>query len=218
VGLSAPAPAPVQAQAQAQAQAQEVEPVRVAEVTGSPAGLHTSGLAFNSTAAATVRFASSRADTVLATAPEAPYADLGATPLTLLLRSDELQRKLEELQRQMAAFGDDHRSVVASSVAITSGLSIGYVVWLVRGGVLVSSMLSALPAWQMVDPMPVLAAGGAKSWRDRRADADEPEVERLFDEHPNHDTQAPAPTAAPNDADVLADAARRPGQPTETIR
>ncbi|MGI9324712.1 MAG: hypothetical protein ACR2PZ_05795, partial [Pseudomonadales bacterium] len=32
-----------------------------------------------------------------------------------------------------------------------------YVVWLVRGGVVLSSVLSSLPAWRLIDPLPVLA-------------------------------------------------------------
>jgi glycerate-2-kinase len=50
-----------------------------------------------------------------------------------------------------------HQSVVGSSVAVTTGLSVGYVAWLVRGGVLLSTALSSLPAWQFIDPLPVLA-------------------------------------------------------------
>ena len=95
------------------------------------------------------------------------YSDLASGSLTQLLHGDDLLRKLNELQRQMSEVGEERSKLVASSAAIASGLSIGYVVWLVRGGVLVSSMLSALPAWQLIDPMPVLAAGGAR----KRGDA-----------------------------------------------
>jgi hypothetical protein len=31
------------------------------------------------------------------------------------------------------------------------------VIWLLRGGVLATSLLSSLPAWRFVDPLPVLA-------------------------------------------------------------
>nr|MDJ0856297.1 hypothetical protein [Desulfobacterales bacterium] len=34
---------------------------------------------------------------------------------------------------------------------------VGYVVWLMRGGMLLSSLLSSLPAWQLLDPLPILA-------------------------------------------------------------
>jgi hypothetical protein len=46
---------------------------------------------------------------------------------------------------------------VGSTVAVTTGFSIGYVLWLLRGEVLLSSLLASLPAWRLVDPLPVLA-------------------------------------------------------------
>jgi hypothetical protein len=39
-------------------------------------------------------------------------------------------------------------------------MSVGYVIWLLRGGLLLSSLLSSLPAWHSMDPMPVLARAG----------------------------------------------------------
>lgn len=45
-----------------------------------------------------------------------------------------------------------------STVAVSTGLSVGYVVWLARGGVLLASMLSSMPAWRLVDPLPILAS------------------------------------------------------------
>jgi hypothetical protein len=38
----------------------------------------------------------------------------------------------------------------------TAGLSVGYVMWTIRGGYLVASMLSSLPAWALIDPLPIL--------------------------------------------------------------
>jgi hypothetical protein len=49
------------------------------------------------------------------------------------------------------------QGLVGSGAAVTTGLSVGYVAWLVRGGVLLSTALSSLPAWQFIDPLPVLA-------------------------------------------------------------
>ena len=77
--------------------------------------------------------------------------------------------------------GDIHRRVTESGVVLSAGLSIGYVIWLVRGGVLVSSMLSALPAWQMIDPLPVLTAA-RKNKAGASNEPDDREVERLFDD------------------------------------
>ena len=49
------------------------------------------------------------------------------------------------------------KSVVGSTIVASTGLSVGYVMWLLRGGVLLSSLLSSMPAWRLVDPLPVLA-------------------------------------------------------------
>jgi hypothetical protein len=47
-------------------------------------------------------------------------------------------------------------------VVITTGtltlLTMGYAAWTIRGGYLLSSILASLPAWHMVDPLPILAA------------------------------------------------------------
>jgi hypothetical protein len=67
----------------------------------------------------------------------------------LLDALDRLRDGLQEQSRTEAI-------VVASTAAASLGLSVGYVLWLLRGGVLISSMLSSLPAWRMVDPLPIL--------------------------------------------------------------
>ena len=71
-------------------------------------------------------------------------------------------RLVREATVPMAAFAAvTDRIKVGSAAAVTTGVSVGYVVWLIRGGVLMSSVLSSLPAWRFVDPLPVLARGGA---------------------------------------------------------
>jgi len=47
--------------------------------------------------------------------------------------------------------------VTVSCAGVSLGLSLVYLLWLVRGGVLMGSYLSALPAWRILDPLPVLA-------------------------------------------------------------
>jgi hypothetical protein len=47
--------------------------------------------------------------------------------------------------------------VVASSVVISTGFSWADVLWLARGGALLASIASGLPAWTTVDPLPVLS-------------------------------------------------------------
>ena len=45
---------------------------------------------------------------------------------------------------------------VATAASVTSALTVGYVVWLVRSGFLLASMMSSLPAWKLADPLSFL--------------------------------------------------------------
>ena len=46
--------------------------------------------------------------------------------------------------------------VVGSTAAVSTSVSVGYAVWLLRGGSLLTTFLSSMPAWQSFDPLPVL--------------------------------------------------------------
>ncbi|MBX2825161.1 MAG: hypothetical protein KTR33_10560, partial [Gammaproteobacteria bacterium] len=67
------------------------------------------------------------------------------------------------MDEQYAQNSEDARfahRVVGTTTAITSGFSVGYILWLIRGGTLIGSVLSALPAWRFIDPLPVLDSMG----------------------------------------------------------
>jgi hypothetical protein len=133
---------------------------------------------------------------------------------SLRVRADDMLRNFDQLQQQLRTFTDERQQALAVGVGVSGSLSIGYVVWLVRGGVLLSSVLSALPAWQMVDPLPVLAAAGAV--RRTRGDAGRDgsdDVERLFD-GPREPAPPPAPAHTP--PPVPATAAGPDAPPKET--
>ena len=80
-----------------------------------------------------------------------------ATEIRTVLASNDFNDSLDRMREEVLSDTFVQRSVIGSSVAVTTGLSVGYVAWLVRGGVLLSTALSSLPAWQFVDPLPVLA-------------------------------------------------------------
>lgn len=46
--------------------------------------------------------------------------------------------------------------VVGTTAAVTSSLSVGYVVWLLRGGTIAASFFSSIPAWYSIDPLPIV--------------------------------------------------------------
>jgi hypothetical protein len=101
------------------------------------------------------------------------------------LRERGLAQELDRLRNTVAEYQQSDKEVIASSAMVSAGLSVGYVLWLARGGVLVASLMSALPAWAMVDPMPVLAQ---MKRRDGEQDGEEDDnddevndpIERLF--------------------------------------
>ena len=115
------------------------------------------------------------------------------------VQNTDVLRTLEELRRQMAQQGDPQQLQTLSAIALSSGLSIGYVVWLIRGGILVSSMLSALPAWQMIDPLPVITSSGRAKGKGPDTDSDDPQVERLFDKRSRAAASRPGQQTTQND-------------------
>jgi hypothetical protein len=65
---------------------------------------------------------------------------------------------IDHLQDEVLEEAELQKLVVGSGFAVTSGLSVGYVLWIARSGVLLSTVLSSMPAWRFVDPFPVLAS------------------------------------------------------------
>ena len=65
----------------------------------------------------------------------------------------------ENFEKQREIFESDiaaSKGIVVSSITLSSGLSVGYILYLLRGGAIMTSMLSSLPAWRFVDPLPIL--------------------------------------------------------------
>ncbi len=49
-----------------------------------------------------------------------------------------------------------HRIMIGSAVGLTTGLTVGYVFWTIRAGYLLTSLVAQMPAWRLVDPLPIL--------------------------------------------------------------
>ena len=93
---------------------------------------------------------------------------------------------LEDLDRVRDAFQDvtaTEQTYLASSVAASTGLSIGYVFWLLRSGVLLTALLSSLPAWQFVNPLLVLDKPEKKKRKKDQEDPEDDSVESMFEKH-----------------------------------
>jgi hypothetical protein len=85
-----------------------------------------------------------------------PEGDRAAEVLQRSLRSTNFTDALDHLRRQVRDDLKLEQSVTVSVAGVSLGLSLVYVLWLIRGGVLMGSYLSALPAWRILDPLPVL--------------------------------------------------------------
>jgi hypothetical protein len=147
----------------------------VPAVTGSTFGL---GLGTGLTQEATLPAMQMETLTISSTDPE--FARASETVKLAAYRSalgnkdwvGELNRMREAVVAEPTV---EHR-IVGSTVAVTGAMSVGYVIWLLRGGLLLSSLLSSLPAWHTMDPMPVLARSDSS---EEDGEDDDP-LENLF--------------------------------------
>ena len=73
-----------------------------------------------------------------------------------LMASAQFLRGLDSARQEVETEIEAEKMVVGGGIALTTSISGGYVVWLARSGVLLSSILTSLPAWQFMDPLPVL--------------------------------------------------------------
>ena len=75
-----------------------------------------------------------------------------------LLETQMLRNSLDSLRDETAREARFEKTIIGSAIAATTSLSAGYVIWLIRSGVLLSSLLSSMPAWQLTDPMAILTS------------------------------------------------------------
>ena len=102
---------------------------------------------------------------------------------------------LDAVKKEMASDNQLNRVYLGSAIVSSIGLSVGYVVWLIRGGLLLSSLLSSLPAWQILDPLPILARK-----KDDDSSEDDESLESILDRKP------PEPKPKKESADASSDA------------
>ena len=74
----------------------------------------------------------------------------------LLGTSSGFLKDLDQARDALDDIATTEKTYVASSIAASTGLSVGYVFWLLRSGVLLTALLSSVPAWQFVNPLLVL--------------------------------------------------------------
>jgi hypothetical protein len=97
-----------------------------------------------------------------------------------MLDSATFITQLDDMRDELIENQGATEQLVGSGLTLSAGLSVGYVVWLARSGVILSSVLSSLPAWRLIDPLPVLGTLAAT--------ADDDDTESLESMVRNDDT------------------------------
>jgi hypothetical protein len=90
--------------------------------------------------------------------PHVSFSDSGADldrNDASMTRNAGLWRELDALHRRVTS--DIPLRVWAGTASVLSvGASVAWFLWMSRGGSLLSGLMSAVPAWTVVDPLPVL--------------------------------------------------------------
>ena len=94
--------------------------------------------------------------------PEIDSLSLSYQAVQPLAQSREFHTELSKVENDLAESFKTDTLMVGSAVAVTSGLSVGYVIWLIRSGLIMTSLLAQVPAWKDIDPLTVLDSSGGQ--------------------------------------------------------
>ena len=75
-----------------------------------------------------------------------------------VIASSDLWNDLDNLRERMNNDAFLPTIVVGSVASMASAFTVGYVTWLIRGGQILVGVLARMPAWKLIDPLPILAA------------------------------------------------------------
>jgi hypothetical protein len=70
-----------------------------------------------------------------------------------------LSQDLDNFDHSFEIDGSADQVTFATLSSITGALTVGYVLWMVRGGMLMASFVSSIPVWQSVDPLNIVEFG-----------------------------------------------------------
>ena len=108
------------------------------------------------------------------TVPQVATA-LAIPPTALARAAGPLAAKLDVMTRQLAAADTAHNVTIRTVSQVAMAMTAGYVMWSLRGASLLASLLTSLPLWRSLDPLPILEARAdrakAKAAAKRRKDA-----------------------------------------------
>jgi hypothetical protein len=81
---------------------------------------------------------------------------VSATASVAAFDTDQLWNDVTVMRKDIQKETYSRYFAAGSAAGATSVLTVGYVLWTIRSGWLVTSLLTQLPAWQLIDPLVVL--------------------------------------------------------------
>ncbi|QDS96627.1 hypothetical protein FF011L_54390 [Roseimaritima multifibrata] len=100
------------------------------------------------------------------------------TRVNAALAQPQLWQALGSMQDQMGQSISTANLTIGATVTATTGITVGYVVWVIRGGILLSSLMANLPMWRLMDPMAILDSSGSVESDDESLESMVEEEER----------------------------------------
>jgi VCBS repeat-containing protein len=131
-------------------------PAAGAAVEGSARRAQTAGSFLSGLALASDAAAAGVTSGITANAPGAVAQTEFSARVAAATANTSFLRELDRARDSQAEEVRQERVVIESSVAAGATVTVGYVLWLLRGSLLLTTALSSLPAWRFVDPLPVL--------------------------------------------------------------
>jgi hypothetical protein len=114
--------------------------------------------------------------------PPPPPVQAQQAPQPPHYQTAQLFNKLDELSRELNAENKQIRVTPGAVTGLTTTLlSVGYVVWCLRGGSMVATLLTTMPLWRMLDPLPVLDRHGGGFGTDESDDEDEQKLRKMME-------------------------------------
>ena len=87
--------------------------------------------------------------------PAQPVAK-GSADLSDVAEGSPLWNDLNAMDQKLMSQITTQELVVGTALTVSTGFTVGYVVWMLRGGMLLTSLLAQMPAWRLLDPLAVL--------------------------------------------------------------
>jgi hypothetical protein len=107
--------------------------------------------------------------------------------------SEQVVEQSESVAEQLEQSNSFKGRVVGSVGVVTTGFSVGYLFWAIRGGMIVSGLLAQVPAWTMLDPLLVIDGD--------QKDEDKESLQNLMDRQQAKMNRNEAPDPSPTTVD-----------------